>query len=74
MVDITYLLNKAMVSWDGSEEKLVKDFKDIVNLIGSLPEPKTSETYYYRYSVLEEDEENKQARKEEILKEEFFKI
>lgn len=73
-MDIKSLLKKSMVTWEGTEESLVKDFEGIVKLLSSLPEPKGLKMKINRFAPLEKDEEAKIAKKEDIIKEDMFEI
>ncbi|WP_342261745.1 hypothetical protein [Alphaproteobacteria bacterium endosymbiont of Tiliacea citrago] len=68
-MDIKSLIKKSMINWSEAEENLINDFNNILELIGSLPEPKNQEIKYENFAPLFKDEENKVAKKEDIIEE-----
>lgn len=64
-MDIQFLLKQSMLEWKDSD--LNKDFDNILDLLGSLPEPKNLETKITRFSTLDKDIERKEAKKEDVV-------
>lgn len=74
-MNIEKLLLRAKINWNGSHELLKSDLEGILNLIGSLPEPKNLDiSFLTKYSALAEDEYDKKAQKTDLLDEDNYKI